>query len=242
MPLILQSHLYFERPLDVGGRTWTLSVAAAEPVVAMSDKSKPWIVLGAGLIISGLIGAIGAFQAVARAQLALSRAALAEEVVERKKAQEAADMANSELIHRVKNTLAVVSAIAFQTGRYSSSVQQFNLAFRERLAALGRAGSYQAGGSGGAGVGATDRAVACALSTIEASGSSFQGRRCRCPRTTSCCSVWHSTNQQTTNAIKYGAWSIPVLGFDRLVSQRRRGRAAALHGRGAKRWRRCIHI
>jgi CHASE1-domain containing sensor protein/two-component sensor histidine kinase len=130
--------LKFEMPLEVAGRTWTVSVAGNEPLAGVSDKSRPWIVLGAGLIISGLIGAIVGFQAVARANLAQSRQALAEEIVERKKAQEAADMANSELIHRVKNTLAVVSAIASQTSRYSANMQEFNVAFRERLSALGR--------------------------------------------------------------------------------------------------------
>lgn len=130
--------LKFEMPLEVAGRTWTVSVAASEPLAGVSDTSRPWIVLGAGLIISGLIGAIVGFQAVARANLASSRQSLAEEIVERKKAQEAADMANSELIHRVKNMLAVVSAIASQTSRYSANMQEFNVAFRERLAALGR--------------------------------------------------------------------------------------------------------
>lgn len=206
---ILQSHLYFERPLDVGGRTWTLSVAAAEPVVAMSDKSKPWIVLGAGLIISGLIGAIGAFQAVARAQLALSRAALAEEVVERKKAQEAADMANSELIHRVKNTLAVVSAIASQTGRYSSSVQQFNLAFRERLAALGRVQDLIRPGA--AAEPELEQLIAQLLVPYIDNRSErlvISGPAVQVPKNDV---VLFSLafNELATNAIKYGAWSIP---------------------------------
>lgn len=206
----LQSHLYFERPLEVGGRTWTLSISAAEPVVAMSDKSRPWIVLGAGLIISGLIGAIGAFQAVARAHLALSRAALAEEVVERKKAQEAADMANSELIHRVKNTLAVVSAIASQTSRYSASVQEFDLAFRERLAALGRVQDLV---RPGAEVQPDLTLLIEQLLAPYIGGGNerliVSGPPVTVPKN-DIVLLSLAFNELATNAIKYGAWSIPA--------------------------------
>lgn len=226
----LQKYLYFERPLEVGGRTWTVSIAAAETLVDVSDMSKPWIVLGAGLIISGLIGAIGAFQAVARTRLALSRAALAEEVVERKKAQEAADMANSELIHRVKNTLAVVSAIASQTSRYSSSVQQFNLAFRERLAALGRVQDLIRPGA--AAEPELEQLIEQLLAPYMDNGEErliISGPALQVPRNDV---VLFSLafNELATNAIKYGAWSIPggrvLIHWSHEDAQGRRG---ALH-------------
>ena len=63
---------------------------------------------------------------------------LAAEVTERKRAQDEAQLANRELIHRVKNMLAIVTAIASQTARYSPTVSDFNKSFRERLSALAR--------------------------------------------------------------------------------------------------------
>lgn len=125
-------------PLSIAGRAWSIKVAADAPVQKVADTSKPFLVFAAGTIISLLIAAITAFQALARHDLSLSRQTLAKEVAERKKAQESAEMANSELIHRVKNTLAIVSAIASQTVRYSATLDDFSKAFRERLASLAR--------------------------------------------------------------------------------------------------------
>lgn len=196
-----------ELPIEVAGRTWTVSIAASHPIARISKTSAPLTVLGAGLVISALIGAIAAFQAIARAKLASSQQALAEEVAERKKAQEAADMANSELIHRVKNTLAVVSAIASQTSRYSANVQEFNIAFRERLAALGRVQDLVRPGV--TAEPELSKLIEQLLAPYMENGRQrmvISGPRVTIPKNDV---VLFSLafNELATNAIKYGAWS-----------------------------------
>lgn len=196
-----------ELPIEVAGRTWTVLIAASHPIARLSKTSGPWTVLGAGLAISALIGAIAAFQAIARAKLASSEQALAEEVAERKKAQEAADMANNELIHRVKNTLAVVSAIASQTSRYSANVQEFNVAFRERLAALGRVQDLVRPGV--TAEPELSKLIEQLLAPYMENGKQrtvISGPRVTIPKNDV---VLFSLafNELATNAIKYGAWS-----------------------------------
>ena len=203
------NRLSYPSSLEIAGRTWTIQVEAPAPILQASDQSRPWIVLGAGLIISALIAAIAGFQAMARADLASSRQALAAEVAERKKAQEAAEMANNELIHRVKNTLAVVSAISAQTIRYSATLQDFNVAFRERLAALGRVQDLLRPGA------AADPDLAQLIQQLLQpymekghDRLSLLGPPVKVPKNDV---VLFSLafNELATNAIKYGAWSVP---------------------------------
>jgi PAS domain S-box-containing protein len=58
------------------------------------------------------------------------------DITARKRAEELQIMMVAELNHRVKNTLAVVQAIADQTARKSRSLTMFHEAFRSRLRAL----------------------------------------------------------------------------------------------------------
>lgn len=124
--------------LDEAGSSWTLRIASQAAFEASIDWTKAWIVLAGGTVISLLISAIATSLAYARDRLAISERTLSAEVRERQKAQEEVLLANGELIHRVKNTLGIVSAIASQTARYSTSLAEFDKAFRERLGALGR--------------------------------------------------------------------------------------------------------
>jgi PAS domain S-box-containing protein len=61
------------------------------------------------------------------------------DIHERKLAEERQRLLVAELTHRIKNTLALVLAIAEQTRRTVSSPDAFNEVFRNRLAALARA-------------------------------------------------------------------------------------------------------
>ncbi len=126
------------KELEVHGVRWQLEGRSSEAFDASLDKSRVQLILIGGLIISGLVTGVAASLAQARKQSALAADALQEEVTQRKAAQEQEQIANRELIHRVKNTLAVVSAISSQTARHSTTIEEFSSAFRERLHALAR--------------------------------------------------------------------------------------------------------
>jgi two-component sensor histidine kinase len=100
--------------------------------------SWPWKVLLIGLLFSILLTALSALLDYSRNRYALAERRLMAEVTEREKAEQEARIANQELIHRVKNILAIVTAIASQTGRYSQTIEEFNSSFRARLAGLAR--------------------------------------------------------------------------------------------------------
>jgi CHASE1-domain containing sensor protein/two-component sensor histidine kinase len=126
------------RTITVAGTEWTIVLRSKPALEAMIDRSKAWMALLGGSVISLLIAGIVASLAYARERYAVAEHELSQEVAERKRAQEQAQLANRELIHRVKNILAIVTAIASQTARYSPTVEVFNKSFRERLSSLAR--------------------------------------------------------------------------------------------------------
>lgn len=124
--------------IKVAGRDWTIIAGSTPALEATIDRRLAWIVLGAGTLIALLIAGNFASLAYASNRYNLAQNRLSAEVSERKLAQDQAQFANRELIHRVKNMLAIVTAIASQTARYSPTVVDFNKSFRERLSALAR--------------------------------------------------------------------------------------------------------
>lgn len=194
-------------PVEIGGRTWTLSVAAAAPLGGHIDVAKPWMVFLAGATLSLLVAAITASLALGRDRLERSSARLADEVVERKKAQESAEMANNELIHRVKNTLAVVSAIASQTARHSASVEEFGRTFRDRLAALGRIQDMlRPGATSSTGLIRLLREILAPYVAEESGALVLEGPEIVIARN-DVVLFSLAINELATNATKYGAWS-----------------------------------
>jgi PAS domain S-box-containing protein len=61
------------------------------------------------------------------------------DVTEKRKADELTRLLLSEVVHRVKNTLAIIQAITSQTARRSRSVAEFEASFNSRLQALSSA-------------------------------------------------------------------------------------------------------
>jgi two-component sensor histidine kinase/PAS domain-containing protein len=85
-----------------------------------------------------IVAAIAAQAAIAVDNARLYRKA-EQEIEARRKTEEHQALLLAELNHRVKNTLAVVLAIAQQTLKHSGSAEAFNIAFQGRLQALARA-------------------------------------------------------------------------------------------------------
>lgn len=74
----------------------------------------------------------------AEAALAREKAALEREVIQRQETERHQALLLAEMNHRVKNMLAVVTGVASQTARHSSSVADFVSGFSGRLAAMSR--------------------------------------------------------------------------------------------------------
>ena len=124
--------------MSAAGATWTMRATSLPTFEKQIDMSWPWKVLLIGLLFSILLTALSALLDYSRNRYALAERRLMAEVTEREKAEQEARIANQELIHRVKNILAIVTAIASQTGRYSQTIEEFNSSFRARLAGLAR--------------------------------------------------------------------------------------------------------
>jgi two-component sensor histidine kinase/CHASE1-domain containing sensor protein len=124
--------------MSAAGATWTLRATSEPAFEKQVDRSWPWKVLLIGLLFSALLTAFSALLDYSRNRYASAERRLMAEVTEREKAEQEARIANQELIHRVKNILAIVTAIASQTGRYSQTIDDFNSSFRARLAGLAR--------------------------------------------------------------------------------------------------------
>lgn len=197
-------------PIEFAGEKWNIVVSGDRLVSEAIDRSKPWLVLSGGIIISLLVAGITAFLAIARDHLQRSSERLSVEVDERKKAQEAVEMANNELIHRVKNTLAVVSAISSQTARYSASLDEFVRSFRERLTSLARVQDLLRPNSQAV----TDlaslvREILAPYCDTASPSLTVDGPNLPVARN-DIMLLSLTINELATNATKYGAWTVPA--------------------------------
>ncbi len=142
---VARPDLTMARMVTHAGQSWELQFAVRPNYTTPMERWLPWFVVAGGTVISLLITGIAGAMATARMREMETMRALEHEVTVRKSAQQALQQANhevrisnQELVHRVKNMMAVVSSIATQTARYTPDPDDFNTVFRERLAALGR--------------------------------------------------------------------------------------------------------
>lgn len=130
----------------------------------------------------------------------------ATDVTEQRRTNEHLRLVINELNHRVKNTLAMVQAIALRTFRHASDVRQAQEQFSARLVALSQAndlltGERWAGAS-------LALAVEQAVRPHQQDGSRFllAGGDVRIsPKTALALAL--AMHELSTNAVKYGAWS-----------------------------------
>ena len=195
---------------NIGGRTWELRVTALPEFAAKFDHLRPQLVLIAGLIFTALLTGITGSLAYSRERAFAAKEALEREVRQRRLAQDQVQLANSELIHRVKNTLAIVSAVASQTARHSTSLPEFTRAFRDRLVALAAVHDLlRPDPSYSPDLGTLARDLLRAFTgEIAANRLQFTGPRVPIPRNDAVL-LSLLINELATNATKYGAWSVP---------------------------------
>jgi PAS domain S-box-containing protein len=130
------------------------------------------------------------------------------DITDRKKAEEQVQLLMRETAHRSKNLLAVVGAIAAQTGRGSATISEFQNKFSLRLRALAASQDLLVQGrSGGARL---DQLVRQQLAAFAENGV---GLKVTGPAVTISASVTQTLglalHELATNAAKYGAWSTP---------------------------------
>ncbi|MES2699011.1 MAG: HWE histidine kinase domain-containing protein [Pseudomonadota bacterium] len=132
--------------------------------------------------------------------------ALRRSVAELEEAHRTAEFLNSELQHRVGNTLAVVQAIASQTLRHSGP-EEFTAEFGGRLRNLAKANNLMGNG----------QANRCSLRALvleackpfcESPSLTVSGPECHLP-SPSCVPLMMCLHELCTNAVKHGSLAVP---------------------------------
>jgi PAS domain S-box-containing protein len=132
----------------------------------------------------------------------------ASDVTERHRAEERLRLLVNELNHRVKNNLAMTQAIATQTFRNAENLEQARERFIGRVIALGRANDFLTGDRGAS---ASLRGVleqAMQPHREEEARWQFDGPDIDLSAKTAL-ALTLALHELATNALKYGAWSVP---------------------------------
>ncbi len=132
-----------------------------------------------------------------------------EDIRDRKRRENHILLLNRELAHRVKNTLAVVQSITNQTIRSSPDPEKFRVAFQGRLQVLAAANDLlmNTNWDGADAADFIDKHLAALMSRNSAQLRK-QGPKVAIPAELSI-PLGLTLHELGTNAIKYGAWSMP---------------------------------
>jgi PAS domain S-box-containing protein len=131
------------------------------------------------------------------------------DISERKRSERQIAVLNQELVHRVKNSLAVIQSIANQTMRASPNPEAFRIAFQGRLRALSSANDIlmQTSWNGAEIEEFLSRTLAPLMSGA-GTRLTKSGPSVRIPAETGM-ALGLALHELGTNAIKYGSWSLP---------------------------------
>lgn len=127
-----------ERSITLWGVTWTIDFYSTRAFDTSSHHTTSSLILMLGTLISGLVAWMFYSLALSKMQIAEQAAALTEKVAENAQVHRDLEIANRELVHRVKNTLAVVQGIMSKTMMSTPDPKDFGRNFSERLQSLAR--------------------------------------------------------------------------------------------------------
>jgi|GEM_PF-4809289 len=195
--------------LSVAGQPWTLDFLSRQTAPWNTSWSPAWQIIGIGMLLTLLVTFIATHLTVSRAATVAANRALETEIARRQSAESQLNLANNELVHRVKNMMGIVQSIARQTARHSPTPEIFNKNFSERLVALGRVYDILTPGADVA----TDlsglvRRILSPFCDSNSSSLSLCGPDLSISNDTALLLslVFH---ELATNSVKYGAWSRP---------------------------------
>ncbi|MBL8566741.1 MAG: CHASE domain-containing protein [Hyphomicrobiaceae bacterium] len=195
--------------LPVAGAVWSLAFTSTSEFEDSVSYGRTVFIAVVGSLLSGLIASIVGSIAHAQVRNAAAAEAFAREAETRRCAEEASGLANRELIHRAKNTIAVVSALASQTARHSSSLSGFMDDFRTRLSALARIQDMlRPDANRATELADLVEAVLKPYTTDVEAKLSVRGGAVPVPQNEAMV-MSLVLNELATNATKYGAWSVP---------------------------------
>ena len=190
------------REVEVAGGSWTVVYRAGPDYVASAARQLVWAFLLGGVLATILVAAATWRQGMAR--MAAER-----EVAARKAIEARQKLLLDELNHRVKNTLATVQSIAAQSLREAGDVESVRANFENRLIALSQAHNLLTRdgwrGANLAELALTELRPYCgpADDRIEMQGPAVW----LAPNTA--VALGMALHELTTNAVKYGALSVP---------------------------------
>lgn len=133
-----ESEFSAERRISLWGVTWTIDFSSTHAFDTSSHHTTSSLILILGTLISGLVSWMFYSLGLSKMQIADQAQALTEKVAENAQVHRDLEIANRELVHRVKNTLAVVQGIMSKTMLSTPDPKDFGRNFAERLQSLAR--------------------------------------------------------------------------------------------------------